>query len=249
MIAPGFFAIHPVEFTAPEEDILLLDVTFLSTTPEATAHVPSYASWLESTDQSYAYEYGGRLLKLLQWQHPGRRWILKSPHHLEFLPLVERYFNQPRFLWTHREINDCIPSFLSMVSYSRSIFSDEVTMKEVTDHWVRKTSYMLDKGMAYRSQPGKSELFLDIPYDALVKRPMEQMESVYAWLGGYTPELQQRLQKAEKENPYGKYGIHEYSLEDFGLTAVELRNRNPAYMELIKKIGDPEGNHITESSG
>jgi hypothetical protein len=249
MIAPGFFAIHPVEFTAPEEDILLLDVTFLSTTPEATAHVPSYASWLESTDQSYAYEYGGRLLKLLQWQHPGRRWILKSPHHLEFLPLVERYFNQPRFLWTHREINECIPSFLSMVSYSRSIFSDEVTMKEVADHWVRKTSYMLDKGMAYRNQPGKSDLFLDIPYDELVRRPMELMESVYAGLGGFTPELQQRFRKAEKENPYGKYGIHEYSLEDFGLTAVELRNRNPAYMELIKKIGDPEGNHITESSG
>ena len=40
-MAPGFFAIHPVEHNAPEEDILLLDVTFLSTTPEATMHVPS----------------------------------------------------------------------------------------------------------------------------------------------------------------------------------------------------------------
>jgi hypothetical protein len=247
MIAPGFFAIHPVEFTAPEEDILLLDVTFLSTTPEATAHVPSYASWLESTDQSYAYEYGGKLLKLLQWQHPGKRWILKSPHHLEFLSLIEKYFNQPRFLWTHRNINECIPSFLSMVSYSRSIFSEQVTMKQVADHWIRKTSYMLEKGTAYRNQPGKSELFLDIPYEALVQRPMDQLKRIYSGLGGFTPELQQRFRKAEKENPYGKYGIHEYSLQDFGLTEEELINRNPAYMELFNAQGDPEGNRTTVS--
>ena len=44
-MSPGFFAIHPIEHLAPEEDILLLDVSFLSTTAEATMHVPDYASW------------------------------------------------------------------------------------------------------------------------------------------------------------------------------------------------------------
>ncbi len=65
LMAPGFFSIHPVEYEKPEEDILLLDTTFLSTTPEATMHVPSYAAWLEQTDQSYAYQYTAKLLKLL----------------------------------------------------------------------------------------------------------------------------------------------------------------------------------------
>jgi len=32
LIAPGFFSIHPVEYEKPEEDILLLDNTFMSTT-------------------------------------------------------------------------------------------------------------------------------------------------------------------------------------------------------------------------
>ena len=151
-MTPGFFAIHPVEHSAPEEDILLLDVTFLSTTPEAITHVPSYSDWLEQTDQSHAYEYGSRLLRLLQWQQPGKRWVLKSPHHLEFLPLIEKYYGDPHFIWTHRDPNECISSFLSMVSHSRSIFTDDVQVQRLTGHWVRKTAYMLEKGLAYRNE-------------------------------------------------------------------------------------------------
>ena len=128
LMAPGFFAIHPVEYLAPEEDILLLDITFLSTTPEATTHVPFYATWLEKTDQSYAYEYAAKLMKLLQWQRPAKRWILKSPHHLEFLDIADKTFGELHFLWTHRDPCVSIPSFLSMMSHSRALFSDDVSL-------------------------------------------------------------------------------------------------------------------------
>ncbi len=51
-MAPDFFAIHPVEADAPEEDVLLLDYSFLSTVPEATLRVPTYAHWLEQQDRT-----------------------------------------------------------------------------------------------------------------------------------------------------------------------------------------------------
>jgi len=241
MMAPGFFAIHPVEHTAPEEDILLLDVTFLSTTPEATTHVPSYASWLEGADQSYAYEYGGRLLRLLQWQHPGKRWILKSPHHLEFMVLIDQYFNHPRFLWTHRDIHECIPSFLSMVCHSRSIFSDRVSMEEVTEHWVRKTTYMLEKGLEFRRRNGNSGKFTDIFYEALVSDPLNQLEKIYQPYGGIPADLREKFRLADRENPYGKYGIHEYGLEDFGLAPGDLEQRNRSYLELLSELSPVAG--------
>ena len=114
LMSPGFFAIHPIEYDAPEEDVLLLDVSFMSTTTEATMHVPTYAAWLENNDQSGAYAYMVKLLKLLQWQQPGKRWILKTPHHLEFLPQAKKYFGDVQFIWTHRDVNESIPSFLSM---------------------------------------------------------------------------------------------------------------------------------------
>ncbi|MCY3796108.1 MAG: sulfotransferase, partial [Gammaproteobacteria bacterium] len=54
-LAPAFFAVHPIAHDAPEEDILLLDLSFMSQTPEATMHVPSYAKWLEGQDHAPAY--------------------------------------------------------------------------------------------------------------------------------------------------------------------------------------------------
>ncbi len=235
-MAPGFFAIHPVEYSAPEEDILLLDVTFLSTTPEAITNVPSYAGWLENTDQSCAYEYGSRLMKFLQWQRPGKRWILKSPHHLEFLPMVEKYYGEPSFLWTHRELSECIPSFLSMVCHSRAIFSNEVDMKEVADHWVNKTSYMLKKGMSYRNQ-GKNRLkFTDIMYEHLVTDSMGELDRIYRKNGGIPEQLAERFGQAEIENPKGKHGIHEYGMEQFGLTTEGLIGKNRDYFNLYSEL-------------
>ncbi len=234
-MAPGFFAIHPVEYTAPEEDILLLDVTFLSTTPEAITLVPSYSKWLETIDQSYAYDYGSRLLKFLQWQQPGKRWILKSPHHLEFLPLIEKYYGAPRFLWTHRDPGECIPSFLSMVCHSRAIFSDAVQVEEVAAHWVRKTSYMLEQGLAYRKQ-GNGDKFTDILYEHLVSDSMGELERVYKEEGGIPDYLAEAFRKAEIENPKGKYGVHEYGLEEFGLTREELTGMNEEYCRLFAEL-------------
>ena len=235
-MTPGFFAIHPVEHSAPEEDILLLDTTFLSTTPEATARVPFYASWLEGIDQSYAYDYGSRLLRLLQWQHPGQRWILKSPHHLEFLPLIEKYYGHPHFLWTHRDPAECIPSFLSMVCHSRVIFSDKVDIHEVTEHWVRKTAYMLEKGLTYRQEGNNQKNFTDLMYKELVSDSMGQMERIYDRYEGITESLRSRLERAESANPQGKYGIHEYQAADFGLSRKELSERNAAYFKLYNTL-------------
>lgn len=235
-MTPGFFAIHPVEHSAPEEDILLLDVTFLSTTPEATTNVPSYSDWLEKTDQSHAYEYGSRLLRLMQWLQPGKRWVLKSPHHLEFLPLIEKYYGDPHFIWTHRDPAECIPSFLSMVCHSRVIFTDDVQVQRVTRHWVRKTAYMLDKGLAYREQVKERENFTDILYSGLVVDPMDQLSKIYERYGGITETLRGRFERADSENPQGKYGIHEYSLSDFGLTKQDLEQKNEGYFSLYNKL-------------
>jgi hypothetical protein len=53
IMSPGFFAIHPVEHLAPEEDVLLLDVSFMSQTAEAITHVPSYC-FMAGGDRSVA---------------------------------------------------------------------------------------------------------------------------------------------------------------------------------------------------
>src|SRR5690606_20366908 len=71
-LAPDFFAVHPIDAEAPEEDVLLLDAALSSTVPEATLHVPTYVRWVEESDQRPAYRWARTLLQILQWQTPGR---------------------------------------------------------------------------------------------------------------------------------------------------------------------------------
>jgi hypothetical protein len=162
--------------------------------------------------------------------------VLKSPHHLEFLPLLEKYYGNPHFLWTHRNISECIPSFLSMVCHSHSIFSDQVNIREITAHWVNKTSYMLNQALSYRLKPGNQDKFTDIRYEALVATAMEEMEKIYGRIDGMDPSVKQLVRRAEVENPKGKYGIHDYDPAFFGLAGEELEKLNQAYVSLYNKL-------------
>jgi hypothetical protein len=232
-ISPGFFAIHPIDAMQPEEDILLLDVSFMSTTPEAMMHVPSYAGWLEMTDQSQGYAYAVKLLKFMQWIRPAKRWVLKSPHHLEFPHLIEKYFGEVRFLWPHRNLQESIPSFLSMVAYNRMIFSDRVDERQVADHWVRKIGYMLQKALDYRQQPGNEQKFTDINYDSFLTDSFTELNKIYQPVGGITPELSEQFLRHEIEHPHRKNGVHRYSMADFGLTSAEIERHTYPYGQFI----------------
>lgn len=237
VMSPGFFAIHPVEHLAPEEDVLLLDVSFMSQTAEAITHVPSYAAWLEETDQSLAYEYMVKLLKLLQWQRPGKRWVLKTPHHLEFLDLVDKYFTDVQYVWTHRSVYECIPSFLSMVSYSRVMFSDKVERKEVAEHWVKKNGYMLDRAMEFHEKNGHRIYFTDVPYTDLVNDTMGVIHRIYSDRNEIiSPELEKIFDKANKQNGQGRYGKHVYSLDDFGIDENYIDKYTNKYQMFQKNL-------------
>ena len=236
-MAPGFFAIHPVEHKSQEEDILLLDVSFLSTTPEATMHVPSYATWLEKTDQSQAYAYAVKLLKLLQWQRPAKHWILKSPHHLEFFDLIDKHFRNVHYLWTHRDLSYCIPSFLSMVAHARGIFSDQVDIDRLSRHWMNKTKYMLEKAMLFRKKNPKKDQFTDISYDLFIDHPLETIRLVYNRAGMIMdPKLEDILRTLEQKNRKSKYGSHHYRLSDFSLAKNIIRDHYSEYLKFVEEI-------------
>jgi len=232
-LSPGFFAIHPVEHNAPEEDVLLLDVSFMSTTAEATMHVPSYASWLEKADQSPAYDYSVKLLKLLQWQRPAKRWILKSPHHLEFLEVISRKYDQVQVLWTHRDVKECIPSFLSMLAFSRHIFSDQVSIADIKEHWLRKFGFMLSNAISFRDSRDNSKYFTDISYRDFIKDPLTTLEKIYS-PNELSEDLRAKFQIANDTNPPNKYGAHRYQMEDFGLEAQDLEYQD--YSDFLARI-------------
>jgi hypothetical protein len=218
LMAPDFFAVHPVEALAPEEDVLLLDYSFLSTVPEATLRVPSFSRWLEGQDVVPAYRYMKKLLQLLQWQRPGKRWILKTPHHLEYLDELFTVFPRAKVVFTHRDPAVTLASFCSMVAHGRGVFSDSVDPEEIGREWSAKISRQLARALDTRQRRG-DERFLDVYYRDLAQDPMTQVERVYDFAGApLTSGTRELIGQALSRNGRHAFGIHRYRLEDFGLT-------------------------------
>ena len=229
-LARDFFAIHPVEANAPEEDVLLLDYSFISTVAESTLYVPTYARWVEQNDNTPAYEYMRTLLKVLSWRRPGLTWILKSPHHLEFLNEFLTVFEDATVVMTHRDPLTTLPSFCSMMWHGRGIFSDVVDPKQIGDQWLRKTARMLELGLKTRSAR-EDHRFLDIYYEALLEDPIAEARRIYEVADlALESEALAQMARARKENVQHKYGVHRYAMEPFGLTAELIRERYANYL-------------------
>jgi hypothetical protein len=234
-LAPDFFAIHPVEAEAPEEEVILLDHSFLSSVAESMLHVPSFAAWLEEQDQTPAYEYLKKMLQLLQWQARADRWILKTPHHLEWLDTLLAVFPDARIVQTHRDPMKTLASFCSMVAHARGVFSDELDPHEVGAHWLRKNRRQVERAMAARDARearGGGGAFLDVSYYDLMADPMTQVQRIYDFIGRPLDEKVRGLMlESRRANPQHKHGEHRYRLEDFGLDRDRVDAAFAAYRE------------------
>ena len=218
-VAPEFFAIHPVDHNAQEEDILLLDMSFLSTVPEATMLLPEYSAWLEQQDQEPAYRYMKRMLLLLQWQKARGQshWVLKSPHHMEWLDVLVRVYPGTRIIHTHRDPLRNLASFLSMAYHAMRIFSEAVTPAEVGAFWTRKVTRMVERGMDFRETRGGGPI-TDVLYYDLVRDPMRAVERIYQDASMPLGEgVRRSMEKQRDGNHQHKHGVHHYRLEDFGV--------------------------------
>jgi len=232
-MSPGFFAIHPAEPDAPEEDVILLEQSFLTTTPEAMMNVPTYSRWLEGQDHVPAYQALKRMMQYLQWQRPGigthARWVLKTPHHQEYFDPLLEVFPNATIVHTHRDPLKTSPSFFSMVTHLQMIFSDDVDPNRVASHWLGKIENMARRTMATRDRV-KDKGFIDVSYYDLIKDPMPQVARIYEAAGlALTPEAQDAMEASRKVNKQHKYGRHKYSLADFGMTKDDVESRLTAY--------------------
>jgi hypothetical protein len=221
-LAPDFLAVHPIEWDAPEEDVLLLDASFMSQSPEATMHVPRYSRWLEGQDHQRPYEYLATLLKILHWQRPARGWVLKTPHHLEHLDVLLDVFPGASVVQTHRDPGKSVPSFWSMVAHARGMLSDDVDPEEIGRHWLRKTRRILERSMSARRTTADG-VFVDVAYRSLVRDPLGELRRVYEVAGlDFTEAAQAAASAALARNVKDRYGRHAYSSASFGFDGRDL---------------------------
>jgi hypothetical protein len=234
-LAPELFAIHPVEATEPEEDIHLLDLTFVSPAIDAIARVPSYQAWFREVDQLPAYRYMRRSIQLLLWQRPGR-WLGKTPHHLEHLDELLAVFPDAKIVLTHRDPSRTVASFCSMMAHSRALFCDDVDPDEIGAQFGAKAIRAVEKSLAARARFDPAR-FLDLLYQDVVADPLKQARRVYDFIGlDLAPETEAGMRRWLEAHTQTQHGVHQYRLEDFGLSRAEL---DPHFQSYCARFGVP----------
>ena len=234
-LAPELFAIHPVEAEAPEEDIHLLDITFMSPAVDAIMRVPEYQAWFSEVDQLPAYRYMHRVIQLLLWQRNGR-WLGKTPHHLEYLEELLTVYPDAKIVLTHRDPARTVASFCSMMAHSRAMFSDDVDAEEIGAQFGAKAIRAIGRVMDVRSR-AHDDSFLDVLYHDVVADPLKEVRRVYDFIGlDFAPETEAAMRQWLIDNARTKHGTHHYRLEDFGLARSDIDPDFEAYRE---KFGVP----------
>jgi Sulfotransferase family len=229
----GLEAIHPMDPYAHDEDLLLIEQTFVSNVPEAMLHVPSYGAWLAKADQSWAYAELRDWLKILQWQNlarRGRKWVLKSPHHLTAVPTVLATFPEAVIVMTHRRVEHVLGSYFSMVAALTGGNTDADFSRQQAAHWAAKLRANLAQMMAARE--ASPERFLDVHYSKLVTAPLDHAARIFA-AAGLAPTAAAEAGWATwlAANRRDNRPSHKYDVRDYGIAPEVLREQFAFYID------------------
>ncbi len=229
---PRTLSIHPTGPFEPEEELGLLVNSMYGMKHEAQWRVPTYGRWCERIDATPAYRHMADLLRLIGWSQQVseiRPWILKTPQHMLDLPALLEVFPDARIIFTHRDPKKIVGSAASLAWNQTAIYSDDVTPYEVGREWQRKSVLQVERMLAARSLV-PAERRIDVGYDAMDRDWRGTMERIYAFLdldmGPAVPAMERYLDRARglKRQP------HTYSLDQFGISEDEVRERFAPYV-------------------
>jgi hypothetical protein len=119
---------------------------------------------------------------------------------------------------THRDPLESIPSLASMITALWILVAEQVDPKEVARQWSAKMATALRRCLAVRDR--HPDRFLDVWFLDAAKDPVSQARRIYAAAGlPFTPEAEGAMRAFVATNPREGRPPHQYTLEEFGLTA------------------------------
>jgi hypothetical protein len=189
-----------------------------------------YGGWFQAQDLRPQYAYYADLLRLVDWQRPGERWLLKSPCHLWALDVLVEMFPDACIIQTHRNPLQVIASYCSMMS-ALMLIREPYDPKELGPAVLEYLSRSVERAMAARER-SDPERFVDVAYADFLADPMGTVGRIYRAFGlplsGETADAMKRHLQDRVQN---KHGAHEYTLEHYGLTKDQVLRRLAAYIQ------------------
>jgi hypothetical protein len=226
-------AMHELTTEGPHEEIQLLAVEFETMFFEAGYNVPGYVEWYRDHDQTTSYRLLRTMLQAMQWLRGGRRWVLKSPQHLEQLPVLLEVFPDAVVVQTHRDPVAVTASLVTMEAYLRRMQHSSVDLHAIGAHWSGRIEEMLRASVEDRARVPEGRV-LDVAFHEFMADQMATIERIEKAAGLEFDHVAQRsVGRFLDEHPRGKHGTIKYDLARFGIDAAERRDAFCFYTDLF----------------
>jgi len=229
-LMPHFALMHEMTTEHVHEEIQLLANDFSTMFMETLAYVPRWESYYLAHDQTSTYEYLATQLKALQFLRGGRRWLLKSPQHLEQLPVLDKVFPGVAVVCTHRDPVPVAISMVAMLAYTARTHRSPVPVEDIAADWIDRLELMLAALVGDRDviPPDRS---IDVSFDDFMADQLGVAEQVYGLVGEpMTDEVRAAMAEYLGGHQRGRLGKVLTSCEMFGLNEDDLRERFAPYV-------------------
>ncbi len=235
--APLTALMHDRHPSTIEEDCELVDLDLCSYTLEWHARVPAWRDHYLALDQDRHYAFLRRELQVLSHRRGPRRWVLKTPQHLEQLGPLLRTFPDATVALTLRDPVDVLQSAITMLAYGDRLRRIEIEADELAAYWVDRLerllrSFVRDLGLLDPAQR------VDVEFHRFMADDLAMVATIYDRAGlELTDRARTELEAYVAGNPRGKHGRVVYDLRgDFGLDPDELRQRFAFYLDRFPQI-------------
>jgi Sulfotransferase family len=216
-VTPTFASMHEMAGNMPFEDLQILAMNFMSISGmDCLGQVPSYDMYAMQQDIVPTLRYHERVLKLLQWKNPRKRWVLKDPLHLDRIEALLEVYPDACFVWTHRDPVRALASLVSIIGtiqWGRSdhpfsgISLEYMTNPEVSAARFNAVIDQLEAGVLPAKQIS-NVLFKDLVGDTV-----GTVERMYEHFGiELTPEGRAAMTKYMEENPRDNRPPHRFPI-------------------------------------
>jgi Sulfotransferase family len=231
---PHFVRMHEMTVDHAHEEIQLLAVDLSTMYFETLALMPSYRDWYRSTDQTPAYRTLRTCLQALTWLRGGRRWVLKSPQHLEQFGPLTAAFPDVTVVVTHRDPVAVTASMVTMLAYLARLHVDRPDPAAYGAYWATRLEDMLAACARDRDLLA-SERSIDVRFDDLMADERGTVGRIYA-LAGQPLDREARAahDRYLASHRRDRHGRVLYDLADLGLDAGE---RGAALLPYRRRFG------------
>ncbi len=239
-VSPLFQNMIDVPFDGTTEETGIMHLAGMPVGHMNHVYTPEWNHWFwHDMDPDVMYSFLKKAFQALHWLRGNdQRWVLKSPHHLAFLPCVDKHFPGAKYVVTHRDPASSAISNLYMISYIFRETQDKPdldgshgVMTDMQHGMIRGLVRDIDK-----LDPANVE---HVYFHDYMANPMAMLEKIYQRIElAWTEQAKNELKSYIDGHGRGRHGgrLLYHPERDFGRTRDDIRAEFQYYLDKFPNI-------------